>query len=138
MLTESLVLASMGGVAGLALAYGGVRMVKTLAVVEAPFWLASGQGSMMRGGILPEVDRIAIDGTVLMFTLTAACITGLLFGLAPLLRLKRVQPIDAIREGTADGTSGLSLFSRHRGRGRSLLVSRSSRWRRCCWWARGC
>jgi putative ABC transport system permease protein len=118
MLTESLVLAFMGGAAGLALAYGGVRAVKTLVTVEAPRWLASGQGSI--GSILPEVDRIAIDGTVLMFTMAAVCITGVLCGLAPLMHLTGVQPIEAIKEGSAQGASGLSLFSRHRGR--SLLV----------------
>jgi putative ABC transport system permease protein len=115
MLTEGLVLASMGGAAGLALAYGGVRVVKTLAAVEGPRWIASGRGS-----ILPEVDRIGIDGTVLMFTLAAACITGLLSGVAPLLHLRGVQPLDAIKKGSTADAAGLSLFSRHRGR--SLLV----------------
>jgi predicted permease len=118
-LTESLVLACLGGVAGLAFAFGGVQVVKTLARVEGPRWLAGGNGS---GSILPSVDRIGIDATVLTFTLSAAILTGILFGLAPVLHLRHVRHIDLIKTGSGAGAtaSGASQFSLHRGRG--LLV----------------
>jgi putative ABC transport system permease protein len=81
-LTESVMLAALGGLTGLALTYGGVSMLKRLATVDAPRWLATGGGN-----VLPRLDDVGVDGRVLVFTLSAACITGLLFGVGPAVRL---------------------------------------------------
>ena len=112
--TETLSLALIGGAAGLVLAYGGVRVVKTLASVDAPRWLGASTS------LLPREEAIAIDGSVLAFTFAAACLTGLLCALAPVVSIARVSQLEVIKDGSASAASGASLFSRHRGR--SLLV----------------
>ncbi len=101
LLVESLLLAAIGGAAGLALAAAGTRLLVAL-----------------RPAGIPRLDAIALDGTVLLFTLAAAGVTGLLFGIAPAWQVVR-------RRGVADrlherGRSGLS--SRRSQRVRSLLV----------------
>ncbi|HEX6999151.1 MAG TPA: ADOP family duplicated permease [Gammaproteobacteria bacterium] len=82
-LTESFVLAGLGGVAGLALAFWGVKLLETLATVS----LSGRFGAT--AAILPRVDEIAIDPTVLAFAAGVTLLTGLLFGALPALRLSR-------------------------------------------------
>jgi len=64
---EGLCLAMMGAFAGLAVAWGALKLI-----------LAFNQGS------IPRAAEIAVDWRVLLFTLTASLVTGVLFGLAPL------------------------------------------------------
>jgi predicted permease len=72
MLTESLLLALAGGLAGICLAWAATSiLVKSAARV------------------LPRAERIGMDGHVLLFTLGIALLTGLLFGLAPALQFSR-------------------------------------------------
>ena len=73
LLTESLVLAAMGGVAGLALAYGSVAAIATANLV----------GSDLR--FRPSV-------TVAAFSVAITVLTAVLFGLAPALRATRMDP----------------------------------------------
>jgi putative ABC transport system permease protein len=113
--TETLGLALIGGTAGLVLAYGGVRVVKTLASVDAPRWLSNANNSL-----LPRGEAIAIDGSVLGFTFATACVTGLLCALAPVLSIARDNHLEVIKHASASASSGASLLSRHRAR--SLLV----------------
>ena len=100
-LTESLLLALLGGVAGLLLAFWGIRML--LAMVPAS---------------LPRVDTIALDGRVLLFTVAVSVLTGVVFGIVPALQASSVNLRDALQE-TGRG-SGDSL---RRNRLRSALVS---------------
>ncbi|HVS65045.1 MAG TPA: ABC transporter permease [Thermoanaerobaculia bacterium] len=72
LLTESLVLALLGGLAGVGLALAGVR------------WLVAGAGDL-----LPRGGEVAVDLRVLVFALAASLVTGLLFGLAPAWRISR-------------------------------------------------
>jgi predicted permease len=65
-LTESLMVAGLGGIVGLFLAYWGVHALLALAP-----------------GGLPRVKEIALDGQVLAFTAGVSLLCGLLFGLAP-------------------------------------------------------
>ena len=74
LLTESVVLAVIGGGLGLAIAYGGVRAL--VAINPAG---------------LPRSDEIGINGTVMLFTLVVAVVTGLLFGLVPALQTSRTN-----------------------------------------------
>jgi putative ABC transport system permease protein len=67
------------------------------------------------GKDLPRPGEIAIDGTVLAFTLAASLASGILFGLAPALHCSRPDLNAALKEGTP--AAGL----RH-GRLRGLLV----------------
>ena len=88
LVTESLLLALVGGAAGLLLALGGVRLIRSLPA-----------------GLLPRLDEVSLDGRVLLFALAVALGAGLLFGLAPALRAFRVDLQDALREGARGGIS---------------------------------
>jgi predicted permease len=82
-LTESLILALLGGVAAVALAFGGVSLLKTLAAAQVPGRLG------FAATILPRLDDIAIDPAVLAFVAGLSLVTGLIFGMLPALRLSR-------------------------------------------------
>jgi predicted permease len=81
-LTESLVLATIGGALGLVLGYAGVRLL-----------LASSPDS------LPRLGEIGLDGRVLLFTLGVSLLAGVLFGLAPLLHLSAPSMASSLKEG---------------------------------------
>ena len=83
LLTEGLLLAVLGGTCGLAVAYGGTRVL---------LWLAS-------GGAGPIPIDARLDGPVLAFTGGIAVITGLLFSLAPALRATRLD-LQAVLRGS--------------------------------------
>jgi putative ABC transport system permease protein len=87
-LTESLLLAVLGGAAGLALARYGL----TALLAFAP------------AGI-PRLDEVAIDRRVLLFTLAMTALTGLLTGLFPALRNARTELATTLKEGQASGAS---------------------------------
>jgi predicted permease len=88
LLTESVTLALLGGVLGLALAYVGVRGLAALGASE-----------------LPRASAIGIDPTVLGFTFAIAVAAGLLFGLMPALRAATPDLQGTLRAG-ARGTVG--------------------------------
>ena len=69
LLSESVVLALAGGVVGVAIAEAATGLLRAIAPVD-----------------LPRVDDIAIDGTVLLFTLGVSLASGVLFGLLAVLR----------------------------------------------------
>ena len=81
MLTESMLLSCIGGIAGLAVAYLGSRMILTLA--------------------FPEARQIPIDAspslTVLGFAFLVSLLTGALFGIAPAWMSSHAQPAEALR-----------------------------------------
>ena len=99
LLTESLVLAVLGGGLGLLVAIWGLDGLR---------WLNPGS--------IPRLQNITIDGRVLAFTFAVAMFTGLLFGLAPALRSSRVNLNESLKEG------GRSLVASGNHRLRSLLV----------------
>jgi putative ABC transport system permease protein len=89
-LTESLFLALLGGALGILLAVAGVDILKRLAVSAAfP---------------LPGLDAVHVDAGVLLFTLGLVTATGLLFGLAPALEIRRTD-INRVLQGNAGGRS---------------------------------
>ena len=104
LLTESVLLACLGGAAGLLVA----RI--SLALVRA-----------MNPGNIPRLDEIRINGAVLAFTFIISVVTGLLFGLVPVWRAIKVDLNSALKTGGRSGQteSGLHV-RRHRLRG--LLV----------------
>ena len=87
-LTESLLLASLGAAAAIGLAVYGVRVLRILAA-----------------GHLPRVEEVQVSGTVLLFTVAMAVMTGVLFGLAPAFALSRVNPVQNLKEGGGRGGS---------------------------------
>ena len=100
-LTESLLLAGVGGVAGLMLALGGIGLFRSLAASLPRRDLPPGLG-------LPRVEEVAIDGSVFAFTVIAAVLTGVIFGLLPAIRQSGPQPADTLRQGTASAASGFN------------------------------
>jgi putative ABC transport system permease protein len=100
MITESLLLAILGGALGALLATWGVKLLVTLS----------------EGSIPPTAD-VKINATVLAFTLLISLVTGLLFGLAPAFRTMKVNLIDSLKDGTRGSGEGTL-----RNRTRSLLV----------------
>jgi hypothetical protein len=101
LLSESLVLALMGGGVGLLTACWGVSLIK-----------------MLDPGDISRLQTIAIDGTALLFVFGLTLLTALLFGLLPALVLSRANLASALRdEGGRTGTVG-----RERQRGQSILV----------------
>ena len=99
LLTESMLLATVGGATGLLLA------VWTL---DGLRWLSPSS--------IPRLQSITIDGWVLAFTFTVALLTGILFGLAPALRSSRVNLNETLKE------AGRSLVASGNHRLRSALV----------------
>jgi len=96
LLTESLILAALGGVLGLAVAYGGVRTI----LVLSP-------------DALPRIEEITVDGRVLAFTALIAMVTGILFGLVPALRSAGSPVGDSLKEGSRVATLGRSARRLH-------------------------
>jgi len=100
LLTESVVLAGMGGIAGLFLAWWGVRAI--ISFGPAQFGMAG----------------IIIDLPVLLFTIGVSVLTGVLFGLAPAAQTSRLDIQGTLREGGVG-----SRIERSGGRLRQVLVA---------------
>jgi predicted permease len=81
-LTESLFLSVLGAVVGLALAFGAVRIFRTL-----------------DPGAIPRLADARIDGWVLLVTLATTLFTTLVTGIVPVLRGPHSDMITALREG---------------------------------------
>jgi predicted permease len=62
---------------------------------------------------LPRLDSIGVDSTVLVFTILASVLTGLLFGVVPALRMSRLDPSIALRDGTRSVTAGRGQHRLH-------------------------
>ncbi|WP_035357205.1 ABC transporter permease [Edaphobacter aggregans] len=104
LLTESIVLSIISGMAGLIVAYAGTRMLLAMA--------------------FPGTQNVPIDarpsGVVLAFAFGISLLTGILFGIAPAWITSNANPADALRSGTRTTTSGASLLQR------SLIVLQSA------------
>jgi predicted permease len=100
MLFESLILALLGSVFGLGLAYAALHALVSLAPTG-----------------LPRLNEIGLDGYVMLFTLAVSLIASLLFGSIPILKYAGRRFGTGLREG------GRSMSeSRERHRSRSALV----------------
>jgi putative ABC transport system permease protein len=100
LLTESLVLATLGGLAGLAL---GVTVLK-LAIAMIP------------PGLLPAAVSLTFDGRVMTFCAAASVVAGVLFGVVPAWQATRSSLVQAIASESRSAT-------RKGGRFRSLIVA---------------
>ncbi len=93
LLTESVLLAIVGGVVGLVLAYIGVRMFDAATADPAlgrPYWI-----------------QFTMDWSVLAFFAVVCIVTGLLFGLAPALHVARGNIAELLKESGRSGSGGL-------------------------------
>jgi putative ABC transport system permease protein len=96
LLTESTMLALMGGAGGVLLAYWAVRGLIALNPPD-----------------VPRLAQVNVDGKVLAFTFFTTLIVGVVFGLAPALQSSRPDLNNAIKEGSVSAGGGrrwLSLF----------------------------
>lgn len=104
LLTESIVLALIGGGLGLLFSVWGIEFIK--------------------GGIppgftryIPGWEKMQLDSSVMLFTLVVTVLTGAVFGLAPALQATRLNLNESLKESGKGASSGAS-----RNRLRSLLV----------------
>jgi putative ABC transport system permease protein len=100
LLGESLALGILGGVVGLGVAYGAIRLLLFMAPET-----------------LPRLEAITIDGTVLAFTVGVSLAAGLFFGLFPVFKYTRPNVVGALKEGGRTSSDG-----RERQRARAALV----------------
>ena len=84
-------LSLLGGIAGIPLAYAGVRIFDSLTQnVGKPYWM-----------------EFSIDPIVLLFFFVICFVTGVVFGLAPALHVSRTSLNEVLKEGGRSGSSGI-------------------------------
>jgi len=95
--TEGILLALCGAILGVALSFGGVRLVQ-----------------LTNAGGIPRADEISMDWRVLLFTLGTSLITGVLFGLAPLAPLLVSGISESLKDtaGSTTAAAGAQIFRR--------------------------
>jgi putative ABC transport system permease protein len=136
LLTESVLVALLGGALGLCFAYFGVKalsaanpVIHQLRLDPIPIYNPGEQ--MIFGGRsfidstegisrIPRLGDVAIDGTVMFFTFILALLTGTLFGVAPALQFSRPDLSHALKDGAA--VSGAGFGFRRRRRAQNLLM----------------
>ncbi|MCI0339295.1 MAG: ABC transporter permease [Acidobacteria bacterium] len=88
LLTESVLLALIGGLLGVLLAYWGIGLLLSL-----------------NENLIPRANEVGIDGRVLAFTFAVALLTGLLFGLVPALQVSKTDLHETLKEGGRSGVA---------------------------------
>ena len=86
LLVESTIMALAGGAVGVLLAAAATKGLGFAASLQ-----------------IPRLDEVRIDGAVLGFAVLASLLAGLLFGIAPALKLSGVRPIESIKAGSPAG-----------------------------------
>ena len=92
MLTESVLLAVLGGIGGVVVAYWSIRGILVIAPPD-----------------MPNAAHITLSPTVLFYTAAISLLTGLIFGIAPALQATRPNLQEALKEAGRTGSGG----SRH-------------------------
>jgi predicted permease len=95
LLTESVVLALAGGGLGLLFGVASVAGIRALGAAS-----------------VPRLHEIAVDGRVLLFTLSVSVLCGIAFGLVPALRLGRLDSTGALKEAARGATSPAALWTK--------------------------
>jgi len=90
LLAEGMVLALSGGAAGLLLA----------------LWALHSLSALIPSGIVPRLDELSFDWRVLFFTLSIAILTGIVFGLTPVLQARLVNVSHALKQGSGRSSVG--------------------------------
>jgi putative ABC transport system permease protein len=88
-LTESILLAALGGIVGLLLSFWGVNLLKAFIPEN-----------------ISQAKAITIDAGVMGFTLLVSLLTGLVFGLAPAMQASNFNLNETLKEGGRDSASG--------------------------------
>ena len=102
MLAESLTLGALGGLAGILLSYGALRLLVAV-----------------RPSSVPRLEEISIDGAVLAFSTVVSVLGGMFFGLVPVFKYGGPRVAGALRSGGRTITDGRE---RHRTRGGLVVV----------------
>lgn len=89
LLTESVLLAFLGGIFGLLIAW----------------WTTRGLASAASGAV-PRIADVSVDGWVLCFTLGLSVLTGVIFGVFPVLHSSHADVNDALKENSAGSGTG--------------------------------
>jgi predicted permease len=89
MLTESVLISLIGGIAGLLLAVWLTTVLSHAALAN-----------------VPRLDEVSVDRWVLGFTLIVSILTGIFFGIFPALQASRVDVQEALKEGTRTSSAG--------------------------------
>jgi predicted permease len=84
LLTESVVLALIGGVLGIAVAAVGVQALLG-----------------MSAGSIPLAENVGVDARMAAFALVTSLATGLMFGMIPALRISKLAPAGVLKEGAS-------------------------------------
>jgi predicted permease len=92
-LVESSLLGLLGGAVGVSLAVGLIQIFLAIAPADTP-----------------RLSEISADWTLLWFALASSLISGIVFGLAPARRAARMDPNDALKEGTGGSVRATSRF----------------------------
>jgi predicted permease len=100
LLSESVLLALVGGAVGLGLAYAGIQLLLALEPAR-----------------LPRLHEITLDPIVFAFTALISLVAGVLFGIAPIVKYARPQLSNALKENGRGSSDG-----RERHRTRNTLV----------------
>src|SRR6185503_6114724 len=90
LLTESVLVAAAGGIAGLVLAWWGVDLLIALAP-----------------DTVPRLREVSLDARVVLFTALVSLATGVVFGIVPALRASAPSPGEALKEGGRSGDSAM-------------------------------
>ena len=90
LLSESLLLSVVGGIAGLALSWWALNFLRTTVATHLP---------------IQRLEFVGINGWVLLFACAAALGCGLLFGIIPAFTAAGISLTDALREGGRTGTA---------------------------------
>ncbi len=106
LLTESVLLAACGGALGVLLSWWSIGWIHVLGTKS-----------------IPRLQDIAIDARVLLFTLSLSVLSGILFGLAPALRVSRLD-LNATLKDAGHGSAGSSsMWGRGNNLRKALVVS---------------
>ena len=98
LLTESLLLSTLGAILGVLFGYGLLRWIQSLL---PPFYF-------------PAEASIAMDLRVLLFLMIATVLTSITFGLSPALQASRHGPVEALKEsGRSSSASRRAVYTRH-------------------------
>ncbi len=99
-LTESTVLSLVGGLCGLTVAAGGIRLLLYLSPAS-----------------IPRLESISLDSNVLLFVIAISLLTGIVFGTVPALQASASNPGESLKEG------GRNIGAALHGRMRSIMVA---------------
>jgi putative ABC transport system permease protein len=91
LITESFPLSLLGGIIGIFLSWGGLKL----------FVLAAPPG-------FPRLDELSLDFSVLVFTALVVMLTAVIFGIAPALQASKSDLVSSLKESGRSGTDGVA------------------------------